>query len=244
VAEQWLSALVRDATHLLFPDGCAGCAAASVPLRFGVCIECVAALDGLRPHRTQPDPVPRGFPACAALGEYAGTLRELLLAYKDRGRHRLARPLGRLLAAVVTQVAGSAQRLVLVPVPDTPAAARARHGDHLWRLARPAADALRRAGWPVSLARPLRARPRPDSVHLDAATRAVLAAAALRPRPAQVAVLRRRLAREGGTVILLDDVVTTGATLAAASAQLAEAGVPVRAAAVLAATRRRSGNGG
>src|SRR5690606_33943426 len=105
VAEQWLSALVRDATHLLFPDGCAGCAAASVPLRFGVCIECVAALDGLRPHRTQPDPVPRGFPACAALGEYAGTLRELLLAYKDRGRHRLARPLGRLLAAVVTQVA-------------------------------------------------------------------------------------------------------------------------------------------
>lgn len=39
-------------------------------------------------------------------------------------------------------------------------------------------------------------------------------------------------------MILLDDVVTTGATLAAAADRLAAAGVPVAGAAVLAATRR------
>lgn len=239
-AGRWVSALLGDAVELVFPGGCAGCAAAGVPLRFGVCAGCVATLGTLRPGPTRPDPAPRGLPPCAALGDYAGVLRELLLAYKDRGRHRLARPLGRLLAQVVIEVAGPVQRLVLVPVPDTPAAARARHGDHLWRLARPAAEALRRSGRAVTLARPLRARPRPDSAGLDAASRAVVAAGALLPRAGQVAALRRRLTGHGGAVVLLDDVVTTGATLAAATARLAEAGVSVRAAAVLAATRRRT----
>jgi adenine/guanine phosphoribosyltransferase-like PRPP-binding protein len=41
-------------------------------------------------------------------------------------------------------------------------------------------------------------------------------------------------------VVLLDDIVTTGATLTAVTAALASAGIPVSAAAVLAATRRRS----
>src|SRR5690606_39666026 len=112
---------------------------------------------------------------CAALGDYHGVLRELILAYKEQGRHALARPLGRLLASVVASLlpADAAGRqatagVVLVPVPDTPAAARARHGDHMWRLARPAAAALRSAGTEVVLCRALRRseEPRLNSSHV------------------------------------------------------------------------------
>jgi len=231
--------LLAGLADLVLPGGCAGCGgAAGRPLRYGACPECVAAVARLRPHPTRPDPAPSGLPPCAALGDYQGVLKELVLGYKDRGRHRLAGPLGRLLAEVVASLATGP--VVLVPVPDSPAAARARHGDHLRRLARPAAARLRAAGQPVVLAGPLRARSRPDSTGLDSGQRAAAAAAALRPRPVRLAGLRQRVARTGEPVILLDDVITTGATLAAAAGRLARAGVPVAGAAVLAATRRRS----
>lgn len=130
-----LPALLAGLADLVLPGGCAGCGgAAGQPLRYRVCPACVAALATLQPHPTRPDPAPDGLPPCAALGDYHGVLRELVLGYKDRGAHRLARPLGRLLAeAVASLVTGP---VVLVPVPDTPAAVRARHGDHLRRLAR------------------------------------------------------------------------------------------------------------
>jgi len=235
-----LSSLLAGVADLVLPGGCAGCGGhGGEPLRYGVCDGCAGALAALRPHPTLPVPAPDGLPPCAALGDYHGVLRELVLAYKDRGRYRLATPLGRLLGEVVAALAGEPERgVLLVPVPDTPTAARARHGDHLRRLARPAVARLRAAGWSVTLASPLRARPRPDSAGLDATARAVQARAAFRVRRLRALGVRQRVARTREPVILLDDVVTTGATLAAAAAKLAEAGIPVAGAAVLAATRR------
>ncbi|MFD0823458.1 phosphoribosyltransferase family protein, partial [Micromonospora zhanjiangensis] len=92
-------------------------------------------------------------------------------------------------------------------------------------------------GWPVGVVRPLLAAPRPDSATLDSAGRAEAAAQAFRVR-------RRALRRlpsvcAGRTVIVLDDIVTTGATLAAVTGVLTQVGVPVQAAAVLAGTVRR-----
>jgi predicted amidophosphoribosyltransferase len=226
---------------LVLPSECAGCAAGRVSLRYGVCAGCAADLAALRPSVARPTPPPPGLPMCIALGEYAGPLRGALVAYKDRGRHGLARPLGALLAEAVAVAAMAhgdrAPPVLLVPVPDTAAAARRRHGDHLRRLTRYAAARLQSAGWTVAVAHPLRALPRPDSATLDRAGRAA-AADAFRVRPRRAAALRRL--PTGTALVLLDDVMTTGATLAAVSARLGESGVPVRAAATLAATRRRN----
>jgi predicted amidophosphoribosyltransferase len=221
---------------LVLPVGCAGCRAERVPLTQGVCAACVATLRTLRPGPVAPTPPPPGMPPCFALGAYQAPLRETLLAYKEKGRHGLARPLGSLLAEVVAEAVGGPRPVVLVPVPATARAARARHGDHLRRLTRQAAGRLRRAGWPVLVARPLRALPRPDSAELDSAGRAQAAAGAFRVRGG---LDRLRRAAAEHPVVLLDDIVTTGATLAAVTRLLAADGVPVAVAAVLAATIRR-----
>ncbi|MEV4756824.1 phosphoribosyltransferase family protein [Micromonospora sp. NPDC049559] len=230
-----------ELTDLVLPAECAGCAAERVPLRYGVCASCAATLEALRPGPVRPTPAPAGLPGCAALGAYQGVLREALLSYKERGRHGLARPLGLLLAEVVALLAAPAAGppgpVLLVPVPATARAIRARHGDHVRRLARHAAGRLRRSGWPVAVAQPLVALPRPDSAVLDSAGRAAAAASAFRLRPGRLPALRRTA--EQATVIVLDDIVTTGVTLAAATRLLTGAGVAVRGAAVLAATPRR-----
>ncbi|MFY1690241.1 ComF family protein [Plantactinospora sp. WMMB782] len=226
-----------ELTDLLLPAECAGCRGERLPLRRGACPACAALLGALRPRAVRPTPAPPGLPDCVALGSYQGVLRESLLAYKERGRHGLARPLGRLLAEVVAEAAGGRRAVLLVPVPSTARAVRARHGDHLRRLARHCAGRLRDAGWPVAVAHPLRAVPRPDSATLDSAGRAAAARDAFRLRPGRLAPVRRLAA--GRVVVLLDDIVTTGVTLAAVSRHLAGAGIPVHGAAVLAATVRR-----
>ncbi|MFG2105301.1 ComF family protein [Micromonospora chersina] len=225
-----LGGLWSDLTDLVLPAGCAGCAERAPGLRQGFCPRCVGELESLRPAPTRPDPAPPGLPPCVALGPYAGALRHGLLAYKERGRHGLARPLGALLAEVVAAAVGPRRAVTLVAVPDTARAARARYGDHLYRLTRHAAGRLRAVGWPVRVLRPLRALPRPDSVALDSAGRAAAADAAFR---------LRRAGGADGSVVLLDDIVTTGATLAAVSRVLRDAGMTPNAAAVLAATQKR-----
>jgi predicted amidophosphoribosyltransferase len=223
---------------LVLPAECAGCRTPHVPLRRGACASCAAALSALRPRVVRPSPAPAGLPPCVAAGEYAGPLREAVLAYKERGRASLATPLGALLAEAVAAAAGGTRRpVLLVPVPSTAAAVRARHGDHVRRLADRAARTLRRAGWSAAVARPVRALPKPDATHLDSAQRAIAAAAAFAPRTARLGATRRAAA--GRAVVVVDDIVTTGATLAALTAILRGAGVPVDVAALIAATRRR-----
>jgi len=239
------SRLGADLADLVLPGACAGCGAERVPLRFGACAGCAAALEALTAFATAPVPPPPGMPFCTAVGPYAGPLRGVLLAYKEKGRHRLARPLGSLLAVAVAAAArqGGAAReapLHLIPVPSTAAAARERHGDHMARLATHAVRRLRGAGWNADVRQPLRALPRPDSASLDVAGRATAAESSLRIKDTRIRNARRRPTMRG-TLIVVDDIVTTGATLAAVTGRLREANMQVTGAAVLAATQLRAG---
>ncbi|MDI6098308.1 ComF family protein [Actinoplanes sp. NEAU-A12] len=229
--------VLAELADLVLPGACAGCGAERLRLTYGTCAACVAQLESLRPRAASPTPPPAGFPACVAVGPYAGPLRGALLAYKERGRHRLARPLGTLLAGAVAAIAPRDRPVTLVPVPSTAAARRERYGDHMARLAEHAAARLRAAGFRVDVVQPLRALPRPDSTSLDASERATVAVNSLRMAP-RIGVLRRD-ERSRGTLVVADDIVTTGATLAAVSRRLEEADMQVRGAAVLAATELR-----
>jgi predicted amidophosphoribosyltransferase len=231
-------ALLGDLADLVLPSACAGCDAERVRLTSGVCPGCAARLEALRPFRTAPVPPPPGLPPCVAVGPYESALRGVLLAYKERGRHRLAGPLGALLATAVATLAAPGRPVVLVPVPSTAAAARERHGDHMVRLAGHAARRLRAAGRPAVVRRPLRALPRADSANLNVGERHAAAESSLRIRSARNPFAGQRAPREG-TLVVVDDIVTTGATLATVTRRLEEANMQVAGAAVLAATRLR-----
>jgi predicted amidophosphoribosyltransferase len=238
-----LDGLGAALADLVLPSACAGCGAERVPLRLGACAGCAAALEALTPFPTAPVPPPVGMPACTAVGAYAGPLRSALLAYKERGRYRLARPLGALLAAAIAETAirgggGPAVPVLVLPVPSTAQAVRQRHGDHMARLAAHAVRRLRAAGWQAAVTQPMRALPRPDSASLDAPGRVAAAESSLRIRRSRIRVLRRAQTMRG-TLIVVDDIVTTGATLAAVTGRLEEANVQVAGAAVLAATQLR-----
>jgi predicted amidophosphoribosyltransferase len=172
-----------------------------------------------------------------AVGDYDGAVRQLLLAYKERGASGLRRPLGEALARAVAAAAGDlppGRSVTVVPVPSTRAAIRERGDDVVLELARVAAAGVRRAGCDArvlpALSHVRRVR---DSAGLGAADRASNLRGALAVRPSA----QRRVA--GATVVLVDDLVTTGATLVEAARSLRGSGGVVVGAATVAATRRR-----
>ncbi|MFC1419248.1 ComF family protein [Streptacidiphilus cavernicola] len=231
--------LFDAALDLLVPVPCVGCGTPHIQL----CAACRAELEGARPRAARPHAAPPGLPEVYAATTYEGAARQILLAHKERGALRLAQPLGRALAAAVRAAVptGGARDspLLLVPMPSATATVRARGHDPTRRLTLVAARALRRAGVPARVLAVLRQRRgTADQSELGAAERLRNLSGALTVRPHRGGQLGR------GRIVLVDDLVTTGATLADAARALAEAGGDVLAAAVVAATvRRRPGPG-
>lgn len=220
-----------DLVRLVLPVSCAGCGAPDVPL----CDRCRAVLP-VTAHRADEATAP-GAPPVWSAGAYTGPLRQVLVQVKDEGRHDLLPVLAGCAAHAVRAAwyeapAPVGEQVLLVPVPSSSSAVRRRGVDVTARTACLVAAALRRRGYRVAVARVLRQRAGVlDQAGLGVVERVHNVSSALH--------LRRGARVDGRTVLLLDDVVTTGATLAAAAAAIGDAGARVLGGATVAATARR-----
>jgi len=215
--------LATAAADLLLGAACPGCGRPSRAL----CPGCAAAITP-RPAvaRTRPLDV-------AASGEHAGVLRLAIVAWKEEGRTTLLRPLAHLLAASVVEVVrDESGPIVLVPVPTTRRSRLARGADVVDQLAHQAAGLLRDTGIDVSVRQALRVTRRTsDQSGLGARARARNLAGAFQLRSAEHL--------SGDPIVVVDDIVTTGATIGEAVRALTTSGQRPRAAAVVAHRARR-----
>lgn len=217
----------RELGSVVLPVTCPGCGR-----REDICADCRAWLG--QPVRPIADIAGRhpvyltGTPAFA-LAAFDGPLRRVVTAWKDEGRYALTGLIAAGIARAATDLASAP--VVLVPVPTSPAHLRRRGGDLLGEATDQAAARLRARGLAVSSARALR--------H----TGHTLDQSGLGERERARNVARRFRcagAPPRGNVVLVDDVVTTGATVAEATRQLRQGGVQVCAVAAVAATVRRA----
>jgi len=182
-----------------------------------------------------PAPRPDGFPLTVTSSAYDQLLRRMINAHKERQALILTRILAERLAlsvhALLTQQQ-CATAIVLVPIPSAARTVRQRGFDATGTMARVAARRLR-ARYPVSSRSVLvQTRPVADQAGLGARARQQNLAGALR--------LSRPI--KADTVVIVDDLVTTGSSLTEAARVLRTAGMPVLGAATVAATVRLQGH--
>lgn len=199
-----------DALAVVLPVECAGCGA---PDR-SVCARCAGVLE--------PAVVPRSTPhgiRCFTALRYEGEVRSIVLAFKEENRTDLARPLSRALAPALLAALAAAGSAELLAVPSSPAAFRRRGYDPVRAL-------LAAASY----------RSRPGlAVVLGTVQKTLGIAGRAANRAGSMAALRRL---DGRRFVLVDDVITTGATLDEAARAVTHAGGEVAASAALAFTPR------
>lgn len=222
-----VSSLAPSLSRLVFPEVCLGC---GVPSRdpIPVCASCLRRLPRASAEAIRAELDARGTAAAdirhaAALWQFdaGGTVQRVQHALKYRGLPRIGVPLGELVGGAFRETASGWRPDVVAPIP----LARTRQLERGYNQA---------DGLAAGVAEALDARFEPDLLHRVRSTRSqtrlshaarwanVQGAFALHP---DSDVRDRR-------VLLIDDVITTGATLLAAAEPLRAAGAEVSLAAL------------
>lgn len=220
----WSSPL-RDLADLVLGRRCLGCDVPGPDL----CPACLATLRTRPLQLTRPD----GLTVIAAT-TYETLARRVVIAYKERGHLSLAVPLGILLADAVHTVLREhdAAACTLVPIPGH---RRSQRGfDALAAITRYAVRDLRRRGTNARTAPLLRA----DADYaplkrLGRQDRQERIAGAFRSAPAHAGT---RASGPDHPIVIVDDIVTSGATTAEAVRTLTRAGLRITGIAAVAAT--------
>jgi predicted amidophosphoribosyltransferase len=223
-----LARTLSAAGDLLLGASCHGCGRPG----WGVCPTCRSELDRRRPYRAAPTPSPPSFPLTVTSSPYDPIVRQLIIAHKERQALALGSLLGARLALSVDGLLRLTSHpsdvgVTLVPVPSANRVVRQRGLDATLTLARAAARRSRSGGRVRAVAALTQARTVRDQAGLSASDRRANLAGGFR--------LRRFVA---GPVVVVDDVVTTGSSLAEAVRVLELGGVSVIGAATVAATTR------
>ena len=202
---------------LLFPPRCAFCGEYGIR---GVCESCEKAL----PWCNTPLHERTGIGTCVAPLRYEGAVRESLLRFKFRGGRGNAGGCGKILAQTVAeQLGGEFDLVTYVPVSEK--RARERGYDQALLLARETCRA-----WgvsPVTLLRKTRHTPAQSTLKTPEERRANVLGVYEAVHTEQITDAR---------ILLIDDILTTGATLRECVRVLREAGAKSVLCATLAAS--------
>jgi ComF family protein len=208
-----LRASVDRALDLALPAVCPGCGVEGPPLcpRCRVAVESRLALAAGTPLGLGEGP-PAPLLQLEWCAPFSGVTRRALHALKYTGERRLARPLGEIVATRWTRAGAGGD--ILVPVPVHTGRRRERGYDQAELIAAEAAAVLA-LPWLPALAR---TRATDPQYRLDRRRRAANVRDAFAVRP------EARRAIDGRWMVVVDDVVTTGATLTASAFALLAAG--------------------
>ena len=178
---------------------------------------------------------PPAFARAVSFGTYDGRMRAAIHALKYDRIHPAARRLGSMLAAAISQLAADAPAgLLVVPVPLHRTKQKQRGFNQARALAGCAIDALRKShpGWRLTLAPStlMRLRSTESQAGLTPRQRRQNVRGAFKVSAPSVVA--------GRNILLVDDILTTGATARAAAQSLVKAGAAAVYVATLARARR------